>query len=69
MINLATPEIWLVCGSQHLYGPGPLEQVLPGPEQLDDGEGQVGESRRRSQAALHEKGIQRARIGSRANPG
>ena len=27
MINLATPEIWLVCGSQHLYGPGPLEQV------------------------------------------
>ena len=27
MINLATPEIWFVCGSQHLYGPGPLEQV------------------------------------------
>ena len=27
MIGLATPEIWLVCGSQHLYGPGPLEQV------------------------------------------
>ena len=27
MINLATPEVWLVCGSQHLYGPGPLEQV------------------------------------------
>ena len=27
MIDLATPEIWLVCGSQHLYGPGPLEQV------------------------------------------
>ena len=27
MINLATPEIWLVCGSQHLYGPGPLQQV------------------------------------------
>ena len=24
MINLATPEIWFVCGSQHLYGPGPL---------------------------------------------
>ncbi len=27
MINLANPEIWLVCGSQHLYGPGPLQQV------------------------------------------
>jgi L-arabinose isomerase len=27
MIDLAAPEIWLVCGSQHLYGPGPLEQV------------------------------------------
>ena len=27
MINLATPKIWFVCGSQHLYGPGPLRQV------------------------------------------
>lgn len=27
MNNLTQPEIWLVCGSQHLYGPGPLEQV------------------------------------------
>ena len=27
MIGLATAEVWLVCGSQHLYGPGPLEQV------------------------------------------
>jgi len=24
---LSTPEIWFVCGSQHLYGPGPLKQV------------------------------------------
>ena len=24
---LATPEIWFLCGSQHLYGPGPLKQV------------------------------------------
>lgn len=24
---LAQPEIWFICGSQHLYGPGPLEQV------------------------------------------
>jgi L-arabinose isomerase len=24
---LASPEIWFVCGSQHLYGPGPLQQV------------------------------------------
>ena len=27
MINLGAPEIWFVCGSQHLYGPGPLQQV------------------------------------------
>ena len=27
MKNLATPQIWLVCGSQHLYGPGPLKEV------------------------------------------
>ena len=27
MKNLASPEIWFVCGSQHLYGPGPLKQV------------------------------------------
>ncbi len=27
MKNLATPQIWFVCGSQHLYGPGPLEEV------------------------------------------
>ena len=27
MINLANPEIWFVCGSQHLYGPGPLQTV------------------------------------------
>src|SRR4051812_36766473 len=24
---LASPEIWFLCGSQHLYGPGPLKQV------------------------------------------
>ena len=27
MKNLSPSEIWFVCGSQHLYGPGPLEQV------------------------------------------
>jgi len=27
MNNLSTPAIWFVCGSQHLYGPGPLKQV------------------------------------------
>jgi len=27
MKNLASPQIWFVCGSQHLYGPGPLQQV------------------------------------------
>jgi L-arabinose isomerase len=27
MKHLAQPEVWFVCGSQHLYGPGPLKQV------------------------------------------
>ena len=27
MINLGSPKIWFVCGSQHLYGPGPLQRV------------------------------------------
>ncbi|HEX2864718.1 MAG TPA: L-arabinose isomerase, partial [Deinococcales bacterium] len=27
MKNLATPSVWLLCGSQHLYGPEPLRQV------------------------------------------
>lgn len=26
-MHLPTPAIWFVCGSQHLYGPGPLKQV------------------------------------------
>jgi L-arabinose isomerase len=26
-MKLAPSEIWFVCGSQHLYGPGPLQQV------------------------------------------
>jgi len=31
---LATPEIWFVCGSQHLYGPGPLKQVAANATQV-----------------------------------
>jgi len=31
---LATPEIWFVCGSQHLYGPGPLQQVAANARQV-----------------------------------
>ncbi len=27
MKSLPSPEIWFVCGSQHLYGPGPLKEV------------------------------------------
>ncbi len=27
MKQLPSPEIWFVCGSQHLYGPGPLKEV------------------------------------------
>ncbi len=29
MINLATPEIWFVTGSQHLYGPGRCSRSRP----------------------------------------
>ena len=31
---LASPEIWFVCGSQHLYGPGPLQQVAANAQQV-----------------------------------
>ncbi|HWA88153.1 MAG TPA: L-arabinose isomerase [Opitutus sp.] len=34
MKNLANPEIWFVCGSQHLYGPGPLKQVRANAEKV-----------------------------------
>ncbi|HWA27274.1 MAG TPA: L-arabinose isomerase [Lacunisphaera sp.] len=33
---LATPEIWFVCGSQHLYGPGPLKQVAANAREVAD---------------------------------
>ena len=42
MGNLSRPELWFVCGSQHLYGPGPLREVARNAEQvantLDDSE-------------------------------
>ncbi|WP_438481353.1 L-arabinose isomerase [Oleiharenicola lentus] len=34
---LASPEIWFVCGSQHLYGPGPLKQVAENASAVVDG--------------------------------
>jgi L-arabinose isomerase len=34
---LASPEIWFVCGSQHLYGPGPLKQVAANAQAVVDG--------------------------------
>jgi L-arabinose isomerase len=34
---LASPEIWFVCGSQHLYGPGPLKQVAANASAVVDG--------------------------------
>ena len=37
MINLAKPEIWFICGSQHLYGPGPLKQVAADAEAIASG--------------------------------
>ncbi len=33
---LASPEIWFVCGSQHLYGPGPLKQVADNAQKVVD---------------------------------
>ncbi|MFI5356846.1 MAG: L-arabinose isomerase, partial [Opitutales bacterium] len=37
MSSLPSPEIWLVCGSQHLYGPGPLQQVAANAQAVADG--------------------------------
>ena len=34
MVNLSSPEIWFVCGSQHLYGEGPLRQVAANAEEV-----------------------------------
>ncbi len=33
---LASPEIWFVCGSQHLYGPGPLKEVAANAQKVAD---------------------------------
>jgi L-arabinose isomerase len=37
MKNLSIPEIWFVCGSQHLYGEGPLRQVAENAQAVVDG--------------------------------
>ena len=37
LVQLATPSIWFVCGSQHLYGPGPLQQVAANAQTVADG--------------------------------
>ena len=34
MNTLSIPEIWFVCGSQHLYGPGPLQEVASNAEKF-----------------------------------
>jgi L-arabinose isomerase len=36
MIQLATPEIWFITGSQHLYGPGTLRQVAVNSQAMVD---------------------------------
>jgi L-arabinose isomerase len=36
MKNLASPKIWFVCGSQHLYGEGPLKQVAANAKKVAD---------------------------------
>jgi len=33
---LPSPAIWFVCGSQHLYGPGPLRQVAANAQKVAD---------------------------------
>lgn len=33
---LSSAEIWFVCGSQHLYGPGPLQQVASNAQKVAD---------------------------------
>jgi len=37
VIQLSTPQLWFVCGSQHLYGPGPLKQVAANAEKVAAG--------------------------------
>jgi L-arabinose isomerase len=37
LVNSSSPEIWFVCGSQHLYGPGPLKQVAANAQKVADG--------------------------------
>jgi len=37
--QLATPEIWFVTGSQHLYGPGPLREVAAHAQEIAAGLG------------------------------
>ncbi len=37
LVNLSEPQIWFVCGSQHLYGPGPLQQVAANAQQVAAG--------------------------------
>ena len=44
MIDLDAPEIWFVCGSQHLYGPGPLQQVAANAREIGGGARAVDET-------------------------
>ncbi len=37
MHPIASPEIWFVCGAQHLYGPGPLAQVASNAQKIAAG--------------------------------
>ena len=34
MKHLTQPKLWFVCGSQHLYGPGPLEEVAANAQEI-----------------------------------
>lgn len=37
LAHLHTPDLWFVCGSQHLYGPGPLAEVARNAEEVARG--------------------------------
>ena len=36
MKSISSPTIWFLCGSQHLYGPGPLKQVAANAQKVAD---------------------------------
>ena len=48
---LQTPSIWFLCGSQHLYGPGPLRTVAQNAQEVVDRETEVRAQARAAEGA------------------